>query len=119
MVKTGEHRLILIIPAYNESGKITDVVREAKKVPLLNEVLVVDDGSKDTTVKEAEDTGALVLSHPRNMGVGAAIRTGIDYALDNEFDVIVVMGGDDQEVLMKQATPHNCRTAVDVATAVR
>ena len=96
MVKTGEHRLILIIPAYNESGKITDVVREAKKVLLLNEVLVVDDGSKDTTVKEAEDAGALVIKHKVNSGKGAALRTGFQPVLDHGYDAVITMDSDGQ-----------------------
>jgi dolichol-phosphate mannosyltransferase len=97
MAKSDRHRLILIIPAYNEAGKIDNVVNEAKKVRLLEEILVVDDGSKDTTARDAEHAGAKVLSHPRNLGVGAALRTGIDYALEKQFDLIVIMGGDDQD----------------------
>jgi len=97
MPETTNHRIILIIPAFNEAGKIIDVVREAMKVEILEEVLVIDDGSKDNTAGEASETGATVLSHPRNMGVGAAIRTGIDYALEKQYDIIIVMGGDDQD----------------------
>lgn len=97
MSLSEKQRLVLIIPAYNEEGKIGIVVREGKIIDLLEEIVVIDDGSKDRTVEEAREAGAMVLSHPKNIGVGAAIRTGIDYALEKKYDVIVVMGGDDQD----------------------
>jgi dolichol-phosphate mannosyltransferase len=88
-------RVLIIVPAYNEQGKIGRVVH---KIPehLYESIVVVNDCSADGTAGEAESAGAIVLSHSVNRGVGAAIRTGIDYAIKNNYDAVVVMAGDDQ-----------------------
>jgi glycosyltransferase involved in cell wall biosynthesis len=76
--------LTVVIPAYNESEAIGDVVRElAQQAPGLK-VLVVDDGSKDDTAAVAAAAGARVIRHRRNRGYGAAMKTGIK-ATDTEF----------------------------------
>jgi dolichol-phosphate mannosyltransferase len=91
-------KIILVAPAYNEEGKIGDVVRKAlTRAPYLDTVAVVDDGSKDRTVDEAESAGALVIKHAVNTGAGGAIRTGCEYAVEHGYDIIVVEGGDDQD----------------------
>ncbi len=69
----------LILPAYNEAVKIGKVVRQVRDV--YANVLVVDDGSTDATGEEARAAGATVVRHPTNRGQGAAIQTGIIYAL--------------------------------------
>jgi dolichol-phosphate mannosyltransferase len=93
-----ENRTLAILPALNEEHKIGIVVAGIlKEKELVDSVLVVDDGSKDGTRKEAESAGAVVLSHPKNMGVGAALRTGFEHALKNNFEIVVVMGADDQD----------------------
>ena len=94
-----KEKIIAIIPALNEEGKIGVVVsRIAKEASIwIDEVLVVDDGSKDNTVSEAKDKGATVISHGSNKGAGSAIRTGIDYALKNRYGIVVVIGGDNQD----------------------
>lgn len=92
-------KVIAIIPALNEEGKIGTVVSRITKgaADWIDNIVVVDDGSQDNTRNEAIGMGAVVISHVRKMGVGCAIRTGIDYALKNQFDVAVVMGGDNQD----------------------
>jgi len=88
-------RALIVVPAFNEQGKIGRVV--AKVPPGLAEaVLVVDDCSLDATAAEALKAGALVVQHAHNLGVGAAIRTGIDYARTNYFDIVAILSGDDQ-----------------------
>jgi dolichol-phosphate mannosyltransferase len=88
-------RVLIVIPAYNEQGKIGSVV--SKIAPdMADRIVVVNDCSTDQTAAEAEKAGALVISHQQNQGVGAGIRTGIDYALANGFDIIAILSGDDQ-----------------------
>jgi len=87
----------LIIPAYNEADVIASVIERANQV--LNdlgdtyEIIVVDDGSQDTTAQRAHYAGATVISHPYNIGNGAAVKTGIRNARG---EVVVMLDGDGQ-----------------------
>ena len=83
----------IIIPAYNESGAIGDVVKMIKTLYSESEVIVVNDGSRDNTAEEAKDAGAIVYSHPYNIGNGAAIKSGIRIASG---EILVFMDGDGQ-----------------------
>ena len=69
-----------IIPAFNEASTIKDVVLAVKKVKSIDEVIVVDDGSTDSTAKQAIKSGAKVIKHQKNNGKGAAIKTGFKHA---------------------------------------
>ena len=89
-------RVAVVVPAWNEAGKIGDVVH---KVPrgMASYVIVVDDCSSDGTAAEAQAAGAgLVLRHERNRGVGAAIRTGLLAAKQAGFEFAAILSGDDQ-----------------------
>lgn len=88
-------RVAVVIPAYNEEGKIGRVLA---KLPwdTVDLAIVVDDASRDATAEEARRGGATVVTHARNRGVGAAIRTGIDHARAQRLDVVAVLSGDDQ-----------------------
>jgi dolichol-phosphate mannosyltransferase len=89
-------RVAVVIPAYDECGKIGEVVR---KVPrrLVGTVIVVDDCSNDGTSEEAREAGAdRVIRHERNRGVGAAIRTGLFAARDAGLEYAAILSGDDQ-----------------------
>ena len=85
----------IIIPAYNEEKKIFSVVNEIKKITV-SEIIIIDDGSKDLTVKIAKDIGATVICHPFNIGYGAALQTGYKYAERNGYDYLIQMDGDGQ-----------------------
>lgn len=85
-------RIIACAPSYNEEGKVALSVQNVPR-ELVETVLVVDDGSTDGTATTARAAGAIVISHETNRGVGAAIRTGIDYALSEGYDIFVVMSG--------------------------
>jgi dolichol-phosphate mannosyltransferase len=89
-------KTLVILPAYNEAGKVGRVVEKLKATGLQVDVLVVDDCSSDTTRSEAENAGAVVITHEKNTGVGAGIRTGLYHARDNGYDIAVIMSGDDQ-----------------------
>ncbi|MHA1594977.1 MAG: glycosyltransferase family 2 protein [Candidatus Baldrarchaeia archaeon] len=87
-------KVACVIPAYNEEPNIGHVVKGAKKYCDL--VIVVDDGSTDRTSLEAKREGAIVIRHQRNLGKGAALRTGFKSAIEHGADVIVVIDGDGQ-----------------------
>lgn len=72
--------IAVVIPAFNEEKHVGDVVRRTRA--RLDRVLVVDDGSQDSTAAEARTAGAEVIVHPQNRGKGEAIRTGLRYWLD-------------------------------------
>ena len=83
----------MIIPAYNEEKNIAGIISRLKFLYPEFEVLVVNDGSKDRTAQVAKEAGAVVYSHPHNIGNGAAIKTGIRKARG---DILVFMDGDGQ-----------------------
>jgi len=68
-----------VIAAYNEERHVADVIHGTASH--VSQVVVVDDGSTDTTARRAREAGAIVLSHGRNLGKGCAVRTGLEYAL--------------------------------------
>jgi glycosyltransferase involved in cell wall biosynthesis len=84
----------VVIPAYNEAAVIARVIMELKRAEY--PVVVVDDGSKDATAEVARAAGATVIQHPFNLGQGAALQTGIDYALSQTAEVIVTFDADGQ-----------------------
>ncbi|MFD4244724.1 glycosyltransferase family 2 protein [Streptomyces sp. NPDC058525] len=69
----------LVIPAYNEGQVIADVVEGARKT--FPNIVVVDDGSTDDSARHIATTGAHLVRHPVNLGQGAALQTGLTYAL--------------------------------------
>lgn len=69
----------LVVPLYNEGAVVREVILEARKT--FQNIVCVDDGSSDNSVEEAIAGGAVVVSHPINLGQGAALQTGIDFAL--------------------------------------
>ncbi len=90
------NRVLAVLPAFNEEGKIGRVVRKVKDIPVVDRIVVVDDCSSDKTSEEATQAGAVVLRHEINRGVGAGIRTGINYGIQNGFEVCTILSGDDQ-----------------------
>ena len=87
-------RVMAAIPAFNEEANIASVVRGTAKH--VRQVLVIDDGSTDQTVRFAEEAGARVIRHERNLGKAGAIRTAIDTALREDVDYLVLLDGDGQ-----------------------
>jgi glycosyltransferase involved in cell wall biosynthesis len=87
-------KIIAVIPAYNEGQVVADVVAAVR--PMVNEVVVVDDGSKDDTAMRAKEAGACVACHLINRGQGAALQTGMDLALLRGADIIVHVDSDGQ-----------------------
>lgn len=87
-------KTLAIIPAYNEATMIADVIAGTK--PFVDEVVVVDDGSRDGTALIARTAGATVLSLPVNRGLGSALRTGFNFARVKHVDAIVTLDADFQ-----------------------
>ena len=94
-------RLAVVIPAYNEEETISKVLDELESylnsLDKINdfEIVVVNDGSSDNTEKIANNNNkSVVLSHGFNRGIGAAVRTGLQYAEKNNFDIVIKFDAD-------------------------
>lgn len=87
-------KLTVVVPAYNESryiGRFLDSL-----LPITKNIIVVDDGSRDKTKEIVESKGVKCLSHMVNLGKGATLKTGCDYAFNIGADAVVIMDGDGQ-----------------------
>lgn len=90
-------KIVVIIPALNEEKTLGFVIKDIKKVVKDAVIIVVDDGSRDNTVKVALEEGVTkVISHKRNRGLGVAFKTGINNALKIGADIIVSIDADGQ-----------------------
>ena len=77
-IETPYHDVWIVVPAFNEASVIGDVIADVRAV--FGNVVCVDDGSRDDTGDNALRAGAHVVRHPVNLGQGAAIQTGVEYA---------------------------------------
>lgn len=91
------NKVFVVIAAHNEEKSIASVLKDLKSHRYSN-IVVVDDGSLDDTGKIAAANGAAVLRHLINRGQGAALKTGIDYALQNGADIIATFDADGQHL---------------------
>src|SRR6188474_3350780 len=89
-------RVLAMAPVLDEEAKIGAVVRRVPR-EVVDEVLVIDDGCTDRSPDVARAEGATVLSMGRRVGVGAGIRAGFRYAVENGYDVAVVMAGNNKD----------------------
>lgn len=95
-------RTWVVIPMFNEGSVIGDVVREVREV--FPHVVCIDDGSSDESADSAAAAGAVVVRHPINLGQGAALQTGFDYALsDPAMTEVVTFDADGQHQLSDAA----------------
>jgi glycosyltransferase involved in cell wall biosynthesis len=89
--------LLVVIPALNEAETVGRVIADVVAA-LGADVVVIDDGSTDDTARAARAAGAQVLSHPFNLGVGGAIRTGMRYASRQGYARVVQIDADGQHL---------------------
>ena len=89
-------KILAIVPALNEEASISLAINELKTCALIDSILVIDDGSVDKTSELAIHSGVSVLRHESNLGVGAALRTGFQFARENNFDFALQFDADGQ-----------------------
>jgi glycosyltransferase involved in cell wall biosynthesis len=89
-------RVLVAVPALNESAVIENVLKSLSKAHPMNDVLLVDDGSTDSTASIAAASGARVVSHAINLGVGAAMGTAFKFAVQNGYEAVIQFDGDGQ-----------------------
>lgn len=97
-------KVVAVIPAYNESKTIAEVLSHTRR--FVDGIIVVDDGSTDRTAEIARVHGALVVSHVINRGLGAAIGSGFEMAKRAGADVVITLDADGQH------DPSEIRTLV-------
>ena len=86
---------LIIIPAYNEAKKIVEVIDDLKNNGF-NNILIINDGSTDETGVLIENYGVMFLTHQINRGQGAAIKTGINFAIDKKYEAVIFFDADGQ-----------------------
>jgi len=86
--------VIALIAAYNEENAIGKTVESLKKIPSISGIIVVDDGSTDKTIEEAEMAGAYVIAQDQNRGKGAALTLGMSEILADDDDIILLIDAD-------------------------
>lgn len=93
MAEGNKPRILILIPAYNESERVATVIKAARAY---GPVLVVDDGSKDQTSEVAKAAGAEVIRQEPNQGKGAALIRGFKQGLDQGYDAVITLDADGQ-----------------------
>lgn len=95
-----QKRVCIVIPAFNEATAVGAVIRDVKKTfkqsDFTADIVVVNDGSKDTTSAVARKHGAIVIDHILNSGAGGATATGLRYAEQYGYDIAATMDADGQ-----------------------
>ena len=90
-------KILIIVPAYNEEDSIAKVVLTLKNASNKYDIIVINDGSNDSTSTLAKATkDAIVIDLPTNVGIGGAVQTGFKYAYRNDYDIAVQFDGDGQ-----------------------
>ena len=86
--------LCMLIPAYNAEATLRGVIEGVKRNHL--DIIVVDDGSTDSTAQIAVDMGVTLLQHPENRGKGRALRTGFTYVMEHGYGAVITLDADGQ-----------------------
>lgn len=86
----------VLIPAFNASRTIFELVRRISSIIEVQNIVVVDDGSSDNTSQLAREAGAVVLCHRENRGKGEALKTGFRYVMDGRYHGVISLDADGQ-----------------------
>lgn len=86
--------LCVLIPAYNAAGTLGAVLEKVRSLRF--DAVVVNDGSSDETAAIAQRQGVHFIAHPSNLGKGAALRTGFQFALQKGYDLVITLDADGQ-----------------------
>jgi glycosyltransferase involved in cell wall biosynthesis len=94
--RSGTAEVLIVIPTFNEAANLETVVAELRRARPADDLLVVDDASSDGTPALARRLGCVLLELPFHLGYGAAVQTGIKYALRRGYACVVTFDGDGQ-----------------------
>lgn len=114
-------KTLIIIPAFNEGQVIGDVISQVKQVVKSADIVVINDGSRDSTEKICRNQKITVISHAINRGLGGAIGTGLDYAKSKGYQAVVTFDADGQHdpLDIKRVLLPIKRSSVDVVIGSR
>lgn len=112
-------KITVVVPAYNEAKYLQRFLTKLKSVT--NDIIVVDDGSTDSTTQIAQKARVVTLTHMTNLGKGATLKTGCEYAFKkNGADAVIIMDGDDQhEVADLPLFINELKNGADIVHGVR
>ena len=91
-----KNKILLIIPAYNEEDNILKTCQKIQKLDKNLDFIVINDGSKDNTLRILKDNNIPHINLIHNLGIGGAVQTGYKYALEHNYDIAVQFDGDGQ-----------------------
>ena len=107
-------KILIIIPAYNEAENISKVIKTIENIAPQYDYVIINDCSADITEKICKEGGYNYINLPVNLGIGGAVQCGYQYALANDYDIVVQFDGDGQhgaEYISKLVKPIECGEA--------
>ncbi|MDD3173064.1 MAG: glycosyltransferase family 2 protein [Herbinix sp.] len=112
---------LVIMPCFNEERNIRNVIASLLELEYDIDILLVNDGSTDNTLNQVQGLSIVVVSHPFNLGYGAALQTGFKYATENGYKYIIQLDSDGQhDVKYVQAILNKLRTgSIDLVIGSR
>jgi glycosyltransferase involved in cell wall biosynthesis len=111
--------LLVVIPAFNEENSISTVIQDVRTHIPSATILVVDDGSQDSTAEAAKSLQVNVVSLPFNVGVGGALRVGFLYAQRNSFSQVLQVDADGQHRASEAKSLLDASTGFDIVIGSR
>lgn len=112
---------LVIIPAFNEADSLPNLIQSIEQYDKSLDYVIVNDGSRDQTMKLCEENGYNVINLPINSGIGVAVQTGYKYAYNNNYDLAIQIDGDGQHDIhfLEQVVEPIVRGQADVTIGSR